>query len=87
VILVVNVDLKQAAGSYTRLFDVLKSKDSWWHYLSATWLIATHDSPETLRDELVPLIFDHDRILITELSENYSGWLPKKAWEWIKKHR
>jgi hypothetical protein len=87
VILVVTYDLKQPSGSYTNLFEVLKSKDSWWHYLSSTWLVATDETPSTLQDELVSHIFKGDRILIVALRAEYSGWLPPKAWEWIKAHK
>lgn len=83
----VTYDLKQPIGSYTGLFGVLKSKDSWWHYLSTTWLVATEDTPSALQDELVKHIFKGDRVLIVAFRSEYSGWLPKKAWEWIATHK
>jgi len=84
VILLVTYDFKQPLGSYTEFFDVLKGKENWWHYLSSTWLVYTDESPKELQQQLVPLTFKGDRFLITELSSNRAGWLPTKAWDWIK---
>jgi hypothetical protein len=87
VILLVAYDLKQSAASYADLFEILKSKDSWWHYLSSTWLIATDESPTELNRQLIPHIFKGDRVLVTRLEPDRAGWLPTKAWEWIKKNK
>jgi hypothetical protein len=86
-ILVVTYDLKQPAASYEPLFEALKSQDSWAHYMSSTWLVATEDSPNELWDKLGDHIFKGDRMLITRLAPGYHGWMPTKAWEWIKRHK
>lgn len=86
-ILLVTYDLKQGVASYEPLFEALKSRESWAHYMPSTWLIATDQSPEALRDDLLPLIFEGDRFLVVKLEKPYSGWLPRKAWDWIKRHR
>ena len=86
-ILLVTYQLKQPAGSYAELFKTLKSKDSWAHYMSSTWLVAADESPRDISQQLRAHIFEGDRLLVTELVKGYSGWLPKKAWTWIRKHR
>ena len=60
--------------------------NSWWHYLPTTWLVDTELSPEDFYRELKPRLLDGDHILITGLSRDCYGWLPKKAWEWIRRH-
>lgn len=85
-ILIVTYDLKQPAASYSGLYEVLKSKRSWWHYMSNTWLIATDDAPQDLFDEIKPYLQKGDRILITTFSRPCQGWLSQKAWDWIKRH-
>jgi hypothetical protein len=86
-ILLVTYDLKQPEGSYSRLFDVLKSKDNWAHYISSTWLVATNNDTATdLSKQLLPHIFKGDRLLVVELIPGYAGWLPRKAWDWMKKY-
>ncbi|MGB9236511.1 MAG: hypothetical protein WCC04_19050 [Terriglobales bacterium] len=85
-IILVTYDLKGSSGSYTGLFDVLKNQNSWWHYLTNTWLIDTYETPEELFKELKPYIKTGDRILVTEFVRPFNGWLPTKAWEWINRH-
>src|SRR5580704_16007040 len=86
-ILIVTYDLRGAAGSYEDFFESLKAQGwSWSHYLRSTWLIATNKAPEEVFAELRNFLRDGDHLLISELSANRRGWLPKKAWDWIKKH-
>ena len=82
-ILLVAYDLKGPAGSYQELIDVLKSGESWWHYMTSPWLVATGDSPQELFDKLKPHLRTGDRILVTRFTKPYQGWLPQKAWAWI----
>jgi hypothetical protein len=86
-ILLVTYDLKQPTASYSELFDVLKGEQSWSHYISSTWLIATDKSAKQFSSELAEHIFGGDRLLVTQLIGEYEGWLPRKAWDWIKHHK
>lgn len=86
-ILVVTYDLKEPAVSYPALFEVLKGEDSWAHYLDSMWLIATDDTPREFLKKLLPHLLKGDRIFISELVPGYAGWLPQKAWSWIRRHR
>jgi len=88
-ILIVTYDLRGAAGSYEEFFDTLKSQDSWSHYLRSTWLISTDKGPKEMFEELRPFLRSGDHLLIVRLSnkrEDREGWLPKKAWEWIRRN-
>lgn len=85
-ILVVTYDLKQAAASYSALYEVLKSKRSWWHYMANTWLIATDDSPQELFEEIQSFLGKGDRVLVSTFSRPCQGWLPQKGWDWIRQH-
>ena len=85
-ILVVTYELKHPPSSYTEFFGVLKSKDSWAHYMPSTWFIATTESPKELYNQLAGLIFKDDNILIMELTPGYDGWLKNKAWDWIHRY-
>ena len=85
-ILLVTYDLKRPRASYLDLFDTLKARESWCHYLSSTWLVATHESPKELLSALKPHVFEGDRMLVVAF-DDYSGLLPRKAWNWIKNHR
>jgi len=78
--------LKQPAASYSGIYEVLKSKQSWWHYVGSTWLIATDDTPQGLYDEIGFYLEKGDRLLITTFNRPCQGWLPQKAWDWIHKY-
>ncbi len=85
-ILIVTYDLKGAAGSYDDFFEALKSQGSWSHYLRSTWLISTTKSTREVFEEVQPFIRSGDHILIARMGKDRQGWLPKRAWEWIKRH-
>jgi hypothetical protein len=84
-IFLVTYELKGQAGSYKDLFEVLKSYDSWWHYLRSTWLVdAELDSPQQLYDAIQPYLQENDHVLVTRFVDGYAGWLPRKGWQWMK---
>lgn len=86
-IFLVTYDLKGNSKLYSDMFAVLKSQESWWHYLSSTWLVQTeYESAHELFQQLRPFIQDGDRLLVTEMVPEYAGWLPQRAWNWIKRH-
>ena len=86
-ILIVTYDLKGPSALYSALFTYLKSHEGWNHYLASTWMIDTRKSPEEVVDEMRPHIQKGDRYLVTRLERPYQGLLPRKSWEWIKRHR
>jgi hypothetical protein len=68
------------------LFEALQRCPGWCHYLEATWLVCTGETPRILLERLQPFLGDSDSILIIEVRANYFGLLPDKAWSWINKH-
>jgi len=85
-ILLVTYDLVNPGKDYSLLYEALKEAPAWWHYLESTWLIKTNLSPQQWFNKLKPFIDDNDRIFIMEITKNYQGWLPRKAWDWIHRH-
>lgn len=85
-ILLVTYGLKGPSTQYGAFYDALKKEQSWWHYLPSTWLIATRKSPKELFHELQPHLGEGDHLLVVRFSEDHWGWLPRKAWDWIKTH-
>ena len=84
-IYLISYDLKKKPDrDYSGLFDVLKSFSSWWHYLESTWLISTKDDANEIYNKLRPHVNDNDSLLIIKVNKDRQGWLPKKAWDWIK---
>ena len=79
----VTYDLKAKGYNYAPLYEALKASGVWWHYIEATWLIKTDDTPNQIWKRLAAHITRSDFLLIIEIRDNTQGWLPPKAWEWI----
>jgi len=84
-LLLIAYDVKSKQRDYTPLFAAIKTSGThWWHYISNTWLVYTDKNPKQVFDALHPFIDEvKDNVLVVEITKNYQGWLPKKAWEWI----
>jgi hypothetical protein len=82
---VVSYDLRKPGRDYKGLFDELQASPGWWHFLEATWLIATSQSANELYDRLRVHLDGSDSILIIQAGTDMQGWLPKEAWEWIQR--
>ena len=83
----VTYDLTKSDHEYGELYEELKRSGNWWHYLDSTWLVATPESIDELYQRIRAKIDDNDNLLIFDITnKTYQGWLPKKAWEWIRNH-
>lgn len=83
---IISYDLGKPNRDYDGLFEELKKFDNWWHYLESTWIIKTLDEPNKIFDKLKPYLDDDDNLLVMETGKKSYGWLPTKAWDWIKKN-
>ena len=83
-VLLVTYDLNKPGQNYDGLYDLLKSANSWWHHLDSTWILYTRLSPEIWSQKIRSVIDSGDHFLIIEVRSNYQGWLPKKAWDWLR---
>ena len=82
-ILLITYDLKKPGQDYSNLYEEIKTEGWWWHHLDSTWIIKTNNGPEYWYKKLAPHLDTNDFIFICELKNNYYGFLPKKAWEWL----
>lgn len=86
-LLLITYDLKKADKDYSALYDAIKScGDKWWHYLESVWIVHTNTySVETCMNYLRTVMDANDYLLVYDVThKEYNGWLPSKAWEWIK---
>lgn len=83
-ILLISYDLRNPEKDYSSFYNEIKNAGTWWHHLESTWLIRTNDDVEMLYSKLAKHIFKNDGLLIIEIQDNYSGWLPGDAWNWIR---
>ena len=79
----ITYDLSKPGRDYSGLYDAIKSFGAWWHYLESTWLVSTSHTPSQIWERIGKHIDSNDSVLIIEIKNNKSGWLPKDAWDWI----
>jgi hypothetical protein len=80
----INYDLKKPHQDYAGLYGAIKGCGVWWHHLGSTWLVDTNLDAGGIWGRLLPHIDGDDRVLVIGVTGDYSGWLSKDAWEWIK---
>ena len=85
-ILLISYELTNTKRNYSSLYKAIKSADAWWHYLDSTWIINTNDGPDVWQKRLRGHMDKDDSLLIIEVCDNYQGWLPDKAWNWLERN-
>ncbi len=75
--------------NYDLLYSYLKSYKVWWHYLSNVWIVGNGNKDLINIDDICKTIKlyleEEDKVFICEINpKQCNGWLPKKAWEWLK---
>lgn len=83
---IVTYAFKGQSSDYQGLYDAIKSLGNWWHYIDNTWLISTDKTAKEIWEILKPHVDDDVNLLVAEMGRDRQGWLPKKAWDWIKKY-
>ena len=84
-VLLVTYDLNKPGQDYPDLYDAIKNcSSSWWHFLDSTWLIDTNLSTSQVSDQLRKEIDKNDSLLVIRVHGDYTGWLPEKAWQWLR---
>jgi len=86
-IYLITYDLKKPGKDYTSLHNTIKTAPKWWHHLDSTWLIQTNETVEYWSDKIRRITDSNDNFLIVDITrQKRQGWLPKKAWEWIREN-
>lgn len=87
-LLLITYDLSKPHQDYTSLYETIKQCSSkWWHYLDSTWIIVTNLTIDECVNKIHSVMDNDDSLFIVNISgQSYKGWLPKKAWEWLKEN-
>lgn len=78
------------AATLEQLAPVFGNALDWMRYGSNCWIVWTTSSPQVWQARLKPHLPDSDYMLISTLDlsqDEYHGWLPQWAWDWISKSR
>jgi hypothetical protein len=86
-IYLISYDLRKPGRDYTSLHNAIKSAPTWWHYIESTWIIKTEKSIEDWYNKIRATTDSNDSFIIVDITkQNRQGWLPQKAWEWIREN-
>lgn len=85
-IYLVAYDFRGSSDNYFDLFDELQKSPRWWHWIDSVWLLRTEESADEIYERLEPYLDNDISLFITEIGSDHQGWLPDKAWKWIRKH-
>jgi hypothetical protein len=83
-VLLVAYQLKTVGKDYAPFHDtVQKTANGWCHYIDNVWIVNTHLTAHQFAEKLYPHMTKDDWLLVTRISAEYQGWLPKDAWDWL----
>lgn len=53
--------------------------------MESVWIVKTDNTPDSYVDMIKDKIDKEDRLFVVDIShQKRQGWLPSKAWYWIK---
>ncbi len=84
----ISYDLNKSGQDYNSLYQAIKDSSSgqWWHYLDSTWIIKSYLSVQQVSDNIKSKMDGNDSLFVIEVKNNYSGWLPKDAWKYLREN-
>lgn len=82
----ISYDLDTPGQKYTDLKDCIEKQIaiSWCHYLESMYLVRSSLTPYEIIMKLKPFLDSNDSVIVTEITNSWSGWITDKQREWIK---
>lgn len=87
---IIAVDAWNTEPDVTALKDYIRTSPSisnWWNYIPCVFLVMSPMSADELSDALKPHTRDASLLVIEANLRNSEGWLPERAWKWIKRRQ
>lgn len=70
---IIEYDLRQPGRDYDALYKAIQDYGIWAHVTASTWFIKTDETCAQVRDKLLELMDDNDRLFVGELTGN-AAW-------------
>lgn len=66
-----------------------KGINAWWHYLESTYILKVKYGVNAHNiAAYIQKIAPNKKFFTSEITlNNYNGWLPQEAWDWINKNK
>ena len=71
---------------YDDFVDALQEYDGYCQIFDNLWFVCSDDSADDVHEDLVQHLYDGDFILITEMGDDYRGFLPESAVDWLNEN-
>lgn len=82
----ISYDLNQQGQAYSTLYEKIKECEAYLHCLDSTWLVTSHKTAQQIYDHLKGAIDSNDHFLVIKVNNEYQGWLPDYACQWLREH-
>lgn len=76
-------DLNKTGQNYTSLINEIKKSSDFRKPMESYWLVKTNESADQLYNRLAKFIDSNDRLIVTQVTRQYSGWLAKDVCDWL----
>lgn len=84
----ITYDLNAPGQNYDKIIELIKGdlSLSYCAYWKSSFLIKSNFTAHEINDKLKPYYDRNDRVLVIEVSKNYSGWLTDDQWKFIREN-
>jgi len=85
---IVAVDARTVDKDIAAIKDYIQTSSSinnWWNYIPCVFIVISPLTADAISEELKPLTRDTSLLVIEANLENSEGWLPERAWSWIRR--
>ena len=72
--------------NYDEFLEALEDYDGYCQIFDNLWFVCSDGSADDVHEDLVQYLYDGDYILITEMGDDYRGFLPESAVDWLNEN-
>ena len=68
---------------YDEFLEALEDYDGYCQIFDNLWFVCSEGSADDVHEDLSQYLYEGDFILITEMGDDYRGFLPEKVVDWL----
>lgn len=72
--------------NYDEFLEALEDYDGYCQIFDNLWFVCSDGSADDVHEDLVQYLYDGDYILITEMGDDYRGFLPENVVDWLNEN-
>ena len=72
--------------NYDDFLAALEEYDGYCQAFDNVWFVYSDGTADEIHEDLVQHLYDGDFILVTEMGEDYRGFLPESAVDWLNEN-